>query len=106
MSEMTYRRLGNSGLMVSTVGLGTNAFGARVDARQTQSVVDAALDAGITLFDTSDTYGVGASEELLGRSLGRRRRSPISAQAISACSFRCSARSTSTGLMPTRSTNG
>jgi aryl-alcohol dehydrogenase-like predicted oxidoreductase len=70
---MTYRPLGNSGLMVSTVGLGTNAFGTRIDARQTQRVVDAALDAGITLFDTSDTYGVGASEELLGRSLGRRR---------------------------------
>ena len=73
MSEMTYRPLGTSGLMVSTVGLGTNAFGARIDADQTQAVVDAALDAGITLFDTSDTYGVGASEELLGRALGRRR---------------------------------
>lgn len=70
---MTYRPLGTSGLMVSTVGLGTNAFGARIDADQTQRVVDAALDAGITLFDTSDTYGVGVSEELLGRALGRRR---------------------------------
>jgi aryl-alcohol dehydrogenase-like predicted oxidoreductase len=73
MSDMTYRPLGGSGLMVSTVGLGTNAFGSRIDARQTKSVVDAALDAGITLFDTSDTYGLGASEELLGRSLGSRR---------------------------------
>ncbi len=73
MSEMTYRPLGNSGLMVSTVGLGTNAFGARIDADETQAVVDAAIDAGITLFDTSDTYGRGASEELLGRALGRRR---------------------------------
>jgi aryl-alcohol dehydrogenase-like predicted oxidoreductase len=73
MSEMTYRPLGSSGLMVSTIGLGTNAFGARIDAEQTQRVVDAALDAGITFFDTSDTYGVGASEELLGRSLGSRR---------------------------------
>jgi len=70
---MTYRPLGRSGLMVSTVGLGTNAFGSRIDARQTQAVVDAALDAGVTLFDTSDTYGRGASEELLGRSLGRHR---------------------------------
>ena len=70
---MTYRPLGGSGLMVSTVGLGTNAFGSRIDARQTHSVVDPALDAGITLFDTSDTYGLGASEELLGRSLGSRR---------------------------------
>jgi aryl-alcohol dehydrogenase-like predicted oxidoreductase len=70
---MTYRPLGRSGLVVSTVGLGTNAFGSRIDAQQTQMVVDAALDAGVTLFDTSDTYGLGASEELLGRSLGRRR---------------------------------
>ena len=70
---MSYRPLGNSGLMVSTVGLGTNAFGSRIDAEQTQTVVDAALAAGITLFDTADTYGRGASEELLGRALGRRR---------------------------------
>ena len=70
---MTYRPLGNSGLMVSTVGLGTNAFGSRIDAEQTRAVVDAAIDAGITLFDTSDTYGLGASEELLGRALGKRR---------------------------------
>jgi aryl-alcohol dehydrogenase-like predicted oxidoreductase len=73
MSEMTYRPLGPSGLMVSTVGLGTNAFGARIDAEQTQAVVDAAIDAGVTLFDTADTYGLGASEELLGKALGKRR---------------------------------
>jgi aryl-alcohol dehydrogenase-like predicted oxidoreductase len=73
MSEMTYRPLGTSGLMVSTVGLGTNAFGVRIDADEVQAVVDAAIDAGVTLFDTADTYGVGASEELLGRALGKRR---------------------------------
>ncbi len=73
MSEMTYRPLGSSGLMVSVVGLGTNAFGARVDADQARAVVDAAIEAGITLFDTADTYGRGASEELLGRALGGRR---------------------------------
>ncbi len=71
--DMTYRPLGRSGLMVSTVGLGTNAFGARIDADQSRAVVDAAIDAGVTLFDTSDTYGLGASEELLGRALGKRR---------------------------------
>ena len=70
---MTYRPLGRSGLMVSTIGLGTNAFGSRIDAEQTRAVVDAALEAGITFFDTSDTYGRGASEELLGRALGRHR---------------------------------
>src|SRR3954471_2569220 len=70
---MTYRPLGSSGLMVSTVGLGTNAFGARIDAEQSRAVVDAALDAGVTLFDTADTYGRGASEEVLGGALGKRR---------------------------------
>jgi aryl-alcohol dehydrogenase-like predicted oxidoreductase len=70
---MTYRPLGNSGLLVSTIGLGTNAFGSRIDADQSRAVVDAALDAGVTLFDTADTYGVGASEELLGAALGKRR---------------------------------
>jgi aryl-alcohol dehydrogenase-like predicted oxidoreductase len=70
---MTYRPLGASGLLVSTIGLGTNAFGSRIDAGQTRAVVDAALDAGVTLFDTADTYGVGASEELLGAALGNRR---------------------------------
>ncbi|HET8717559.1 MAG TPA: aldo/keto reductase [Nocardioidaceae bacterium] len=71
--QMTYRPLGSSGLMVSAVGLGCNAFGTRIDAAQTQQVVDAALDAGITLFDTADSYGRGASEELLGKALGSRR---------------------------------
>ncbi|KQX62157.1 aldo/keto reductase [Angustibacter sp. Root456] len=70
---MTYRPLGRSGLIVSTVGVGCNAFGARIDAGQTQAVVDAAIDCGITLFDTADIYGQGASEELLGRALGSRR---------------------------------
>jgi aryl-alcohol dehydrogenase-like predicted oxidoreductase len=79
MSDMTYRPLGASGLKVSTVGLGTNAFGARIDAQQTQAVVDAAIEAGVTLFDTADTYGRGASEELLGKALGRRRDDVVAA---------------------------
>ena len=70
---MTYRPLGDSGLMVSAVGLGTNAFGSRIDAKQSTAVVAAALYAGVTLVDTSDTYGVGASEEILGQALGSRR---------------------------------
>jgi aryl-alcohol dehydrogenase-like predicted oxidoreductase len=70
---MRHRALGSSGLTVSVVGLGCNAFGSRIDAAQTQRVVDAALDHGITFFDTADTYGLGASEELLGRALGTRR---------------------------------
>lgn len=70
---MKVRRLGTSGLKVSVVGLGCNNFGMRIDAAQTQAVVDAALDAGITLFDTADIYGGTKSEEFLGQALGKRR---------------------------------
>lgn len=68
---MDFRRLGNSGLVVSVVGLGTNNFGMKLDFEQTRAVVHAALDEGITLFDTSDSYG--ASEERLGEILQGRR---------------------------------
>jgi aryl-alcohol dehydrogenase-like predicted oxidoreductase len=65
-------------LEVSLVGLGCNNFGRRIDAEATQRVVDAAIDAGITLFDTADIYGEdGASERLLGRALGSRRRDVV-----------------------------
>ena len=60
-------------LEVGVVGLGCNNFGGRIDADQTQAVVDAAIDAGIDYFDTAESYGSGASEELLGRALGSRR---------------------------------
>src|SRR5689334_10612148 len=70
---MRYRPLGQSGLLVSVVGLGCNNFGSRLDTEATRAVVDAAIDAGITLFDTSDTYGGGGSERALGEILGSRR---------------------------------
>ncbi len=70
---MKMRRLGTSGLKVSEVGLGCNNFGMRIDAKQTQGVVDAALAAGITFFDTADIYGGTKSEEFLGKALGKRR---------------------------------
>jgi aryl-alcohol dehydrogenase-like predicted oxidoreductase len=61
-------------LEVSVVGLGCNNFGGRVDEAGTRAVVDAALDAGVTFFDTADIYGNrGGSEELLGRALAGRR---------------------------------
>ncbi|WP_298133198.1 aldo/keto reductase [Micropruina sp.] len=63
--------------MVSVVGVGCNAFGARIDYDQTKAVVDAALDAGISLFDTADSYADGVSEEYLGRALGTRREDVI-----------------------------
>ena len=66
-------RVGRSELEVSRVGLGCNNFGGRVDREGTQQVVDAALDAGITFFDTAETYGGGDSERFLGAALGDRR---------------------------------
>jgi aryl-alcohol dehydrogenase-like predicted oxidoreductase len=79
MSEMAFRPLGDSGLMVSVVGLGCNNLGRPRTRTQTvegsQEVIDAALDAGITLFDVADVYGgePGLSEEILGRCLAGRR---------------------------------
>src|SRR5215472_3914047 len=71
---MHYRTLGDSGLLVSVVGLGCNNFGGRLDAAQANAVVSAALDEGITLLDTSDTYGKdGGSERALGEVLQGRR---------------------------------
>jgi aryl-alcohol dehydrogenase-like predicted oxidoreductase len=64
---------GIGSLEVSVVGLGCNNFGRRLDFDATSAVVDAALEAGITFFDTADTYGDTKSEEYLGRALGRRR---------------------------------
>lgn len=75
MTDMRYRRLGSSGLTVSVVGIGCNNFGGRIDADRTAEVVHAAIDLGVTLFDTADVYGAtpGASEEALGAALGKRR---------------------------------
>jgi len=71
---MRYRQLGRSGLTVSMAGLGCNNFGTRCDRRATRAVVEAALEAGVTLFDTADVYGNrGGSETLLGQALGARR---------------------------------
>jgi aryl-alcohol dehydrogenase-like predicted oxidoreductase len=73
MTEMRFRQLGNSGLTVSVVGLGCNNFGRRIDYDQSKTVIDAALDAGINLFDTADAYSHGGSEEMIGRALAGRR---------------------------------
>ena len=75
----TYRRVGKSGLTVSTVGLGCNNLGRANTPTESQeatdAVVNAAVDAGITLFDVADTYGrePGLSETMLGKALGARR---------------------------------
>jgi len=75
---MTYRQLGTSGLTVSVVGIGCNNFGARMADEDVPRVVDAAIDAGITLFDTADIYGgAGGSETLLGAALKGKRDSVV-----------------------------
>jgi aryl-alcohol dehydrogenase-like predicted oxidoreductase len=68
---MEYRRLGNTGLKVSAVGVGCMTFGWRADAAETDAIVAAALDIGITLFDTAVSYGRGVSETMLGQALRR-----------------------------------
>src|SRR3954470_12822911 len=70
---MKTRTLGQGGPDVSVVGLGTNNFGMRCDYEQSHAVIDAALEAGITLFDTADIYGQGSSEDFIGRALEGRR---------------------------------
>ncbi|MGH8877230.1 MAG: aldo/keto reductase, partial [Stackebrandtia sp.] len=66
--------LGTSGLIVSAVGIGCNNFGRKLDVEGTRTIVDAAIEHGITLFDTADIYGnAGLSEEFLGAALKGRR---------------------------------
>jgi len=88
---MEYRRVGDSGLVVSELSFGAATLGGRgeffgawgsVDVDEARNMVDACLDAGITLFDTADVYSDGASEEVLGAALrGRRDRVLISTKA-------------------------
>jgi aryl-alcohol dehydrogenase-like predicted oxidoreductase len=81
---MEYRNLGTSGLRVSLVGLGCNNFGSRLDVGATRRVVDRAIDRGITLFDTADSYGNrGGSETQLGEILGERRKDIVLATKFS-----------------------
>ena len=72
---MSFRQLGDSGLVVSVAGLGCNTFGATLPPQDVPALVAAALDAGITFFDTADVYGgvPGQSEELLGAALAGHR---------------------------------
>lgn len=74
---MEYRNIGSSDLKVSTLGLGCNNFGRRLDVEGSKQVIAKALDTGITLFDTADSYPLGRfglSEEIIGESLGVRRK--------------------------------
>jgi len=74
MTDMTYRPLGDSGLMVSAVGIGCNQFGRKVDLEGVREILAAARDTGVTLLDTSDSYGPqGASESLIGEAIAGQR---------------------------------
>lgn len=66
---MEYRKLGQSGLQVSTVGLGTNNFGGRVDEDMSTQVVRQAIEEGINFLDTANMYGRGLSEERIGKAI-------------------------------------
>jgi aryl-alcohol dehydrogenase-like predicted oxidoreductase len=68
---MEYRLLGNTGLKVGAVGVGCMTFGWRADAAEAYAIVTGALDVGVNLFDTSVSYGRGASEAMLGEALER-----------------------------------
>jgi aryl-alcohol dehydrogenase-like predicted oxidoreductase len=77
------RLLGSSDLCVSVVGLGCNNFGPRIDEARSRAVVDAAIDAGITFFDTAESYGAGESERFLGHALAGRRHQALIATKFS-----------------------
>ena len=79
---MDYRRLGRCGLKVSEICLGTMTFGHGTDTNEAERIVSDALDAGVTFFDTADSYSDGASETMLGRSLGARRREAVVATKV------------------------
>ena len=73
VADMQLRRLGNSGLKISAIGLGGNTFGRTVDGDEAIAVIRRALDLGVTFVDTADVYSFGRSEELVGQALAGRR---------------------------------
>jgi aryl-alcohol dehydrogenase-like predicted oxidoreductase len=72
--SMQYRRLGDSGLEVSVICLGTMMFGDRTDAATSQRIIASAFDAGVNFIDTADVYVKGASESIVGPAIAADRR--------------------------------
>ena len=68
---MEYRNLGRTGIKVSELCLGCMMFGGRTGEEASFGIIDRAIDAGINFLDTANVYGVGASEEVLGKALER-----------------------------------
>lgn len=79
---MQYRRLGNSGLQVSVIGLGTNQFGGKVDESGVKRIIHRGLDAGLNFIDTADMYTGGRSEETIGKALAGRRHEAVLATKV------------------------
>lgn len=69
---MQYRQLGNSGVRVSVIGLGTNQFGRKVEQKEVNNIIDAAQELGINFIDTADVYADSNSEKTLGEALNGR----------------------------------
>lgn len=79
---MQYRRLGGSGLQVSVLGLGTNAFGKRADEETSARIIHHALDSGVNFIDTANIYAGTESESIIGRALeGRRHQAVLATKA-------------------------
>jgi len=74
---MEYRRLGHSGLLISAIGLGTNAFGKRSSKEDSISIIHKALDHGINFIDTANIYAGSQSEKIIGKALKNRRSEAI-----------------------------
>ena len=74
---MNYRRLGSSGLKVSELGLGTNAFGKRADQETSTRILDHALDRGINFIDTANIYAGSESERIIGEALAGKRHNVV-----------------------------
>lgn len=82
---MQYSKLGNTGLIVSRLSFGAMTFGNdpsipsvfKVTESDAQAMIDKSLDAGINFFDTADGYSAGQSEEMLGKTLGTRRKEVV-----------------------------
>ena len=79
---MEYRYLGNSGTLVSVIGLGTNNFGRRLNSSDTKRVIDTANDEGINFLDTSNSYGDTLSEEYIGNAIKNKRQEIILATKV------------------------
>ncbi|MGC9958858.1 aldo/keto reductase, partial [Roseiarcus sp.] len=79
---MEYRQLGNSGLKVSVLTMGTMTFGGKgnfakvgnVPLDEVRRLIDIVADAGVNLIDTANVYSAGGSEEMLGEAMGTKRR--------------------------------